>query len=145
MSWTDGESYQFVVRGQAKSPSIFMRSWLWPTPVGGASLCAHTSGSDSDAVSLYANTGVPTRVRCNYLPDPPVAGTDPSSVPAISITVNLMRKKMATKKPTNEQTSARVASTASKLLSNPRTSAAVKSVAASALTQKASAGKSKSK
>lgn len=52
---------------------------------------------------------------------------------------------MATKKPTNEQTSARVASTASKLLSNPRTPAAVKSVAASALTQKASAGKSKSK
>jgi hypothetical protein len=48
---------------------------------------------------------------------------------------------MATKKPTNEQTSARVASTASKLLSNPRTSAAVKSVAASALTQKVSSGK----
>lgn len=42
---------------------------------------------------------------------------------------------MASKKPTNEQTSTRVASTASKLLSNPKTPAAVKSVAASALTQ----------
>ncbi len=52
---------------------------------------------------------------------------------------------MSSKKPTNEQTSARVASTAAKLLSNPRTSAAVKSVAASALTQKASASKSKGK
>lgn len=38
---------------------------------------AHTSGSDLDAVSLYANTGVPIQVRCNYLPDLPVAGTDP--------------------------------------------------------------------
>lgn len=46
---------------------------------------------------------------------------------------------MASKKPTNEQTSACVASTASKLLSNPKTSAAVKSVAASALTQRPSA------
>ena len=52
---------------------------------------------------------------------------------------------MVTKKSTNEQTSARVASTAAKLLSNPRTSAAVKSVAASALTQKVRAGKSKGK
>jgi len=52
---------------------------------------------------------------------------------------------MSTKKPTNEHTSARVASTASKLLSNPRTPASVKSVAASALTQKASASKSKGK
>ena len=52
---------------------------------------------------------------------------------------------MATKKPTNEQTSARVASTAAKLLSNPRTSAAVKSVAASALTQKVRTDKSKGK
>lgn len=43
---------------------------------------------------------------------------------------------MATKKPTNEQTSARVASKAAKLLSNPKTPAAVKSVAASALTQR---------
>ncbi len=46
---------------------------------------------------------------------------------------------MASKKPTSEQTSARVASTASKLLSNPKTPAAVKSVAASALTQRPSA------
>jgi hypothetical protein len=45
---------------------------------------------------------------------------------------------MATKKPSNEQTSARVASKASKLLSNPKTPAAVKSVAASALTQRPS-------
>jgi hypothetical protein len=52
---------------------------------------------------------------------------------------------MSTKKPTNEHTSARVASTAAKLLSNPRTSAPVKSVAASALTQKAGANKSKGK
>ena len=43
---------------------------------------------------------------------------------------------MATKKTANEQTSARVASTASKLLSNPKTPAAAKSVAASALTQR---------
>ena len=52
---------------------------------------------------------------------------------------------MSSKKPTNEHTSARVASTAAKLLSNPRTPASVKSVAASALTQKASASKSKGK
>ncbi|GCL61631.1 hypothetical protein [Pseudaquabacterium pictum] len=39
------------------------------------------------------------------------------------------------KKP-NETTSARVATTASKLLRNPRTSPAVKTVAASALTQR---------
>jgi hypothetical protein len=50
---------------------------------------------------------------------------------------------MATKKTANEQTSARVASTAAKLLSNPKTSAAVRSVAASALTQKASRSQSK--
>lgn len=43
---------------------------------------------------------------------------------------------MATKKLSNEQTSARVATKAAKLLSNPRTPAAVKSVAASALTQR---------
>lgn len=43
---------------------------------------------------------------------------------------------MATKKPNTEQTSARVASKAAKLLTNPKTSAAVKSVAASALTQR---------
>jgi hypothetical protein len=49
---------------------------------------------------------------------------------------------MATKKPTKEQTSARVASKAAKLLSDPKTSAAIKSVAASALTQR---GGSKSK
>ena len=52
---------------------------------------------------------------------------------------------MPSKKPTNEQTSARVASTAAKLLSNPRTPASVKSVGASALTQKASSGKPKGK
>lgn len=46
---------------------------------------------------------------------------------------------MANKKPSNEQTSARVASKASKLLSNPKTPAAVKSVAASALTQRPNA------
>jgi len=46
---------------------------------------------------------------------------------------------MATKK--SESTSAKVASTAAKLLSNPRTPASVKSVAASALTQKVAAPK----
>lgn len=51
---------------------------------------------------------------------------------------------MAIKKIANEQTSARVASTAAKLLSNPKTPAAVRSVAASALTQKGS-GNSKRK
>jgi hypothetical protein len=50
---------------------------------------------------------------------------------------------MSSKKPTSENTSARVASTAAKLLSNPRTPASVKSVAASALTQRPSASKSK--
>jgi hypothetical protein len=50
---------------------------------------------------------------------------------------------MATKKTANEQTSARVASTAAKLLSNPKTTAAVRSVAASALTQKASRSQNK--
>ena len=40
------------------------------------------------------------------------------------------------KKPTNETTSKRVATTASKLLSNPKTGAKPKSVAGSALTQK---------
>lgn len=39
-------------------------------------------------------------------------------------------------KKSNETTSSKVATTASKLLSNPKTPAAVKSVAASALTQK---------
>jgi hypothetical protein len=43
---------------------------------------------------------------------------------------------MASKKPTNETTSARVASTAGKLLANLKTPADVKRVAASALTQK---------
>jgi hypothetical protein len=43
---------------------------------------------------------------------------------------------MPTKKPTNETTSKKVASTASKLLSNPSTPKAVKQVAASALTQR---------
>jgi hypothetical protein len=42
---------------------------------------------------------------------------------------------MATKKPSNETTSKRVASTAGKLLNDPKTPAAVKRVAASALTQ----------
>lgn len=51
---------------------------------------------------------------------------------------------MATKKTINEQTSARVASKAAKLLSNPKSSVAVKSVAASALTQRVG-GKSKSR
>jgi hypothetical protein len=46
---------------------------------------------------------------------------------------------MATKKPSNEQTSARVASAAAKLLSNPNTPRSVKAVAASALTQRPSA------
>jgi len=41
----------------------------------------------------------------------------------------------------NEKTSAKVATTASKLLSNPKTPARVKSVAASALTQRPSKGK----
>ena len=52
---------------------------------------------------------------------------------------------MSSKKPTNEHTSARVASTAAKLLSNPRTTASVKSVAASALTQRATSSKAKGK
>lgn len=52
---------------------------------------------------------------------------------------------MSSKKPANEETSARVASKAAKLLRDPRTPAMVKSVAASALTQKASKGKQKSK
>jgi len=52
---------------------------------------------------------------------------------------------MSTKKQTNEHTSARVASTASKLLSNPRTPASAKSVATSVLTQKGSARKAKGK
>jgi hypothetical protein len=52
---------------------------------------------------------------------------------------------MTAKKTVNEQTSARVASTAAKLLGNPRTPAAVKSVAASALTQKVGTTKAKSK
>jgi len=44
---------------------------------------------------------------------------------------------MATKKPTNEQTSARVASQASKVLRDPKSTPAQKSVAGSALTQAA--------
>lgn len=51
---------------------------------------------------------------------------------------------MTSKKPTREQTSARVASKAAKLLSNPKSPAAVKSVAASALTQRVGS-KSKSR
>ena len=43
---------------------------------------------------------------------------------------------MATKNSPNEKTSARVASTAGKLLANPKTPVAVKRVAASALTQR---------
>ena len=43
---------------------------------------------------------------------------------------------MATKKPTNETTSKKVASTAGKLLADPKTPAKVRSVAASALTQR---------
>ena len=50
---------------------------------------------------------------------------------------------MATKKIGNEQTSARVASTAAKLLSNPKTTPAVRTVAASALTQKANRSQTK--
>lgn len=42
---------------------------------------------------------------------------------------------MASRKQPNEQTSAKVASVASKLLSNPKTPAKVKTVAASALGQ----------
>jgi hypothetical protein len=44
---------------------------------------------------------------------------------------------MATKKQSNEKTSPKVATVASKLLSNPKTPGNVKSVAASALTQTA--------
>ena len=50
---------------------------------------------------------------------------------------------MATKKIVNEQTSARVASTAAKLLSNPKTTTAVRTVAASALTQKVKQSRTK--
>jgi hypothetical protein len=53
--------------------------------------------------------------------------------------IHLKGAIMATKK--SESTSAKVASTAAKLLSNPRTPASVKSVAASALTQKVAAPK----
>lgn len=42
---------------------------------------------------------------------------------------------MSNRKPSNEQTSPRVASAASKILSNPKSTAQQKSVAASALTQ----------
>jgi len=48
---------------------------------------------------------------------------------------------MATKRPTNEQTSARVGTIASELLRNPKTPAPVKSVAASVLTQRPPAKK----
>lgn len=51
-------------------------------------------------------------------------------------TCTLKGLTLATKKTPNEQTSARVAATAAKLLSNPKTPAAVRSVAASALTQR---------
>lgn len=44
-------------------------------------------------------------------------------------------------KRSNETTSAKVASTAAKLLANPKTPAPVKQVAASALTQKVKSGK----
>lgn len=50
---------------------------------------------------------------------------------------------MANQKQSNEQTSAKVASAASKILSNPKSTAAQKSVAASALTQAANKAKSK--
>lgn len=50
---------------------------------------------------------------------------------------------MATKEPSNEKTSPKVASTAGKLLRDPETPAAVKRVAASALTQTANKGKKK--
>ena len=43
---------------------------------------------------------------------------------------------MATKKPTNETTSAKVASKASKVLSDPKSTPAQKSIAGSALTQR---------
>jgi hypothetical protein len=52
---------------------------------------------------------------------------------------------MTSKKANTEQTSAKVASKAGRLLSNPKTPAAVKSVAASALTQRAGGGKAKSR
>lgn len=45
----------------------------------------------------------------------------------------------------NEKTSAKVASTAGKLLSDPKSSKAVKSVAAAALTQAPDKGKGKKK
>lgn len=65
--------------------------------------------------------------------------------PPILLPRTVKEPSMPSKKPTNEHTSARVASTAAKLLSNPRTPAAVKSVAASALTQKAGPSKTKGK
>lgn len=43
---------------------------------------------------------------------------------------------MASKKPLNEKTSAKVASTAGKLLADPKTPKAVRTVAASTLTQR---------
>ena len=52
---------------------------------------------------------------------------------------------MAAKKPVNEQTSKKVASTAGSLLANPKTPKAVRSVAASALTQAANKPSAKKK
>lgn len=50
---------------------------------------------------------------------------------------------MVKKTSSNEKTSSRVASAASRLLSNPKTPPAVKAVAASALTQRVRGGKTR--
>ena len=52
------------------------------------------------------------------------------------ITVTISMEAHMAKKPTNETTSKKVASTAGKLLADPKTPAKVRSVAASALTQR---------
>lgn len=93
---------------------------------------------------MCANTGARTRVRWNFSSDPLVAGVSRARLLPSSPHCNCESEtNMASKKPSNEQTSARVASTASKLLRNPKTPASVKSVAASALTQRPNTGKSK--
>jgi hypothetical protein len=49
--------------------------------------------------------------------------------------INMIRRIIMAKKPSNEKTSAKVASQAAKILSNPKSTPAQRSVAGSALTQ----------
>jgi hypothetical protein len=59
------------------------------------------------------------------------------------LTINYLEVHMATSKKSNEQTSASVASKASKQLSNPKSTPAQRSVAASAVTQAPNKAKAK--